>query len=187
MVFHILNEKKAQVNIEFIVAVVLLAFVIVSVIIITIQTFPAFTDQTKDSNARAKAAAVENLLLYSPGIPQNWSGINPPSAGTVVILGLAYFDNRSNQTVYGALDPQKLAFINSSSLLNYSFAKSSLNLTGADFYLDIQSHWGNLTYYNYTPTSSQRVVSITKKMPLINNSFKINQTTANVTLLVWES
>ena len=181
MVFHPL-ENRGQVNIDFILAVVLLAFVIISVVIITIRTFPSFTDQTKDASARSKAAAVESLLLYSPGYPPNWSD---PSV--VVILGLAYFNNRSNQTIYGALDPTKLSLINSSNTLNYSFAKNSLNLTDVDFYLQIRSDWGNLTYFNYTPTSSQRVISINKQMALINNSFKLNQTTANVTLLVWES
>ena len=183
MGLHLLRKNEnAQMNIEFIVAVMLLTFVIVSVVIITIRAFPSFTDQAKESGSRAKAAAVENLLLYSPGVPQNWS-----DQSAVKVLGLSYFNNFSNETILGALDPAKLSLINSSSSLNYSFAKSSLNLTAVDFYLEIRSDWGTFSYFNYTPTSSQRVISINKKMGLINNSFRINQTTANVTLLVWES
>lgn len=178
MVFHLLRERKAQVNIEFIVAVVLLAFVLISTVIFTIRLLPAFSSELEEANLRARATALENLLLYSPGVPINWTS-------SPAVIGLAAANNNSNETILGALDPTKLVQLNTSPDLNYSSLKNNLNLSDVDFYLKISSTWGILDYFNHTPAEAQRVVSMNKMMVIINNTLKINKTEANVTLLVW--
>ncbi|HIK02765.1 TPA: hypothetical protein H1012_02880 [archaeon] len=182
MVFHTL-ENRGQVNIEFIVAVVLLAFVLISTIIFTIRLIPASSSALEEGSIRAKANALEDVLLYSPGYPPNWTSIP-------AVVGLAAFNNYSNETILGGLSAQKLLMLNTTAALNYSSVKRNLSLDeNTDFYLKVNSSgWGSMEYFNYTPMDTQRVVSINKLMILYNQTngtTKINQTEANVTLLVW--
>ncbi len=166
-------------NIEFIVAVILLTFVVISTVMFAIRLMPSFGDSFGESNLRAKATALENLLLYKPGVPANWTQV------PVAVIGLAAFNNYSNATIAGALDLNKIVQLNTSPYLNYSNLRKNLSLD-VDFYLKINSTDGIMEYFNYTPAKTDRVISINKVMVLTNSTLnRINKTEANITLLVW--
>lgn len=167
-----LQGKKGQVNVEFILAVLLLSFVIVTTVIFVIRLLPAFGTGLEESNLRANALALEKILLEEPGVPINWTT-------SPALFGLAAANNHSNETIRGALDPIKLEYINSTPSANYGTLISNLSINGTvEFYLIVSSTWGYMEYFNYTPAKTENVIAFRKLMA-------INGSEANVTLLVW--
>ena len=171
MAFHILSNGKGQINIEFVVSVIILALVTISAAIAIVRLLPGVSTSAEETHLRSRATDLAKVLFEEPGIPVNWTA-NP------VLIGLAEANNFSNETVKGSLDPIKVSYLNNSIL--YSQLKSNLNLeTDLDFHITIQNETTKfLDYFNFTPSSTDKVVTI-KKLASLNKS------AVNITLLVW--
>ena len=167
MDFHIRLNRKGQLNLGFIVAVMLLAFMIFGIVLMVLRSIPAFTDEAEQSNLRANAESLSVLLFEDPGNPINWDG-------TLDRVGLAKLDY-SNSVVNGELDQGK---ISSLAALPYSTAKSSLN-SSVDFSIKIEQ--GASVLLNYKP----EIVPTSENVVVIKRFMVINNNAANVTLRVW--
>ena len=155
MGFYFLENKKGQLNIEFIVAVILLALIVIASATAIVRMLPGFSNAADESNLRARATDFSRVLFDNPGVPQNWSS-NP------VIVGLAQLNNYSNETVKGAFDPLKVTFLNNS--INYSQLKQNLSLEeDFNFAINISNQsYTFLDYYNNTPGRTDRTITIKK-------------------------
>ncbi len=171
MVLHILRNKKGQLNIEFIVSVVLLALITISAAIAIIRVLPSFGTSADESALRARATDFAKVLLDEPGVPLNWT-TNP------ILVGLADVNNYSNETIRGALSSQKVSYLNNS--VPYSLLKQNLSLeVDFNFLINISNQTSTfLIYYNHTPSRTDKTIKITKLA-------SINKTQVNVTMLVW--
>ncbi|HIJ98413.1 TPA: hypothetical protein H1005_00525 [archaeon] len=172
MVFHIIKNAKAQVNIEFVVSIIILVLITISAAIAILRLLPTFSTATEDSDLRARATDFSKVLFDNPGVPTNWV-TNP------ILVGLAYYNNNSNETVRGALDPIKVDYLNDS--ITYDQLKQNLNLEDDfNFKIDISNQtFRFLDYFNHTPGKTDKTITIKKYA-------SVNRTQVNITLLVWK-
>ncbi len=172
MVFHVVKNNQGQVNIEFVVSVILLAVITVSAAVAILRLLPTFSTAAEDSELRARATDFAKVLFDTPGSPTNWN-TNP------ALVGLALYNNNSNETIRGALDPLKVDYLNDS--IPYSQLKQNLSLEeDFNFKIDISNQsFRFLDYFNHTPGKTDKTITIKKYA-------SINKTQVNITLLVWK-
>ncbi|MFO7872744.1 MAG: hypothetical protein R6U26_03885 [Candidatus Undinarchaeales archaeon] len=170
MDFHSLG-RKGQMNLGFMIAVVLLIAVIIFSVTQILGMVPPVKDKSDQAFLKASAYKISATLVDSSGYPKDWTS-NPE------VLGLAEYSSEAGKTEAGLLDPVKVSYANDST--KYSTFKSGLGLDrDIDFRILIENDTStvlNLVNTSYGRTSN--VVSI-KRFAVLNNN------PVNVTILVW--
>ncbi len=171
MGFHLLKNERGQLNVEFIIATILLALVVVSAAIAIIRLLPSYSTAADDSALRARATDFAKVLFDSPGKPANWTA-NP------AVVGLTKVNNYSNETIRGVLDPVKVSYLNNS--IPYSQLKQNLSIeVDFNFKINISNQtFTFLDYFNSTPGRTDKTITITKLAV-------VNKSQVNISLLVW--
>jgi hypothetical protein len=176
MVLHILN-KKAQINLGFLIAVVLLSILVLVVVLSILRTLPASSYAMEQENLRSNAVGLGTLLVEDPGYPSdlNQWGLAPQR------IGFADYNAYSNRTKLGELSLEKINYIETN--ITYSNAKSGLGLEGYDFRVQIVNNSDSsvlLDFYNSTSPETSNSVAIKR--------FSIVQSVpVTITLEVWET
>ncbi len=170
MAYDILNNK-GQLNLGFVVSVVLLIMLILFVMTNVLNMIPSIRDRTEQTTLEINALSLSKMLIETPGYPYDWTS-NPAR------LGLAQYNNYSHKTIIGKLDPSKVNYANNTAL--YSVFKTNLGIENSlNFHLIIRNSTSVvLDLYNTTPSKTSNVVSLRKFAV-------INQTPVNITLLIW--
>ena len=170
MDFHLLG-KKGQLNIGFMVAVVLLLAVIIFSVVQIIDMVPPIKDRSDQAFLKASAYKLSEIVIDSAGYPKDWE-VNPD------VIGLAEYSSEADRTRTGKLDPVKVKYTNNSAL--YSDFKSGLGLDPAiNFRLLIENDTSTvLDLADTLPGRTSNVVSLRRLAVL-------NDVPVNITLLVW--
>lgn len=173
MDFHILG-KKGQLNIGFMIAVVLLLAVIIFSVVQIIDMVPPIKDRSDQAFLKASAYKLSEIVIDGAGYPKDW-GDNP---AVLDVLGLAEYSSEAERTRTGKLDPDKVSYANNSTL--YSDFKSGLSLDSAvNFRLLIENDTSTvLDLADTLPGRTSNVVSLRRLAVL-------NDVPVNITLLVW--
>lgn len=177
-----ITQKKAQINLDFIVSIVLLSVMVISVVAFLLRMVPDVKDEADLFYVQSRALDINRLLIDDPGAPANWSNWSAeyPTSEEFFRVGFALFDNYSNEVVYGQLDIDKVKYTNAS--LDYSYVKNNLGVENeTDFRVIITNATTLLLdlYNNSTSTPSTRNVVVLRRFMVMNHSY------VNVTLMVW--
>ena len=121
-------RKKGQINLGFIIAVVMLVVVIISATMFLLDMVPSYRYRSEQDILNARVNSLAVVMLDSPGDPPDW---NDP---TVNRIGLAYWNPSTGETELGNIDMEKVAALES---MDYGTVKSKLGLAGVDFSLYI--------------------------------------------------
>jgi len=173
MVLHLLSlrNRRGQMNIGFILSIILFASLLIVVVINIISLLPLFKDKIDEDILKSRAVSLSILLFDKPGVPYDWAA-NP------TVVGFAYYNNYTNETEMGVLSAAKVNYVNAS--LNYSQVKNSLNVDPeVDFRIIIRNATDPIMdFYNVTAGRTDRVIAL-RRFAVINT------TAVNITLLVW--
>ncbi len=170
MGLHFLG-KKGQMNLGFMIAVVLLIAVIIFAVTQMIGMVPPVKDKSDYAFLKASSYKISETLVDSPGYPKDWTS-NPE------VLGLAEYSSEAGKAEAGLLDPDKVSYVNDST--KYSTFKSGLGLDrDVNFRILIENETSTvLNLVNTSHSRTSNVVSIKRFAVLSGNP-------VNVTILVW--
>ncbi|MFH1424959.1 MAG: hypothetical protein ABIG20_04805 [archaeon] len=167
--------KKGQINLGFVVAVLLLIVLIISTTMTVVGWAPEVVDEARHKALESKATDLGKLILEDPGMPADW---NDPTL--VDVPGLALYNEYSKETVIGKLDTIKIV---GWELLGYQEVKIKLGLDNdTNFRLTINS-CNTTDFYGSLPDETTRVVRVRRH--LVIGNLTNNDCTSNVTLWVW--
>lgn len=164
-------NTKAQLNIGFILAIVLLTIIIISATLSILRMVPTANEEIEKANLQAVTLDLSKILLDDPGDPADW--ISSPTR-----VGFAEFNNYTQLPVVGKLNKTKLDYVNSS--MTYGDFKTSIGLNNdTDFILLIKDNISTIFYKRgIFPEKVSNVI-------VLNRFAVINRTQVNVTLTVW--
>lgn len=90
-------------------------------------------------STQRQAADAADVLVKTPGVPQDWNSTNPPS-----ILGLAKYNNETNETLIHQLDYEKIAALQTSYLTQlFNFTYYNLTLENTAGFVSYYKSWSN--------------------------------------------
>lgn len=170
MVLHFLG-KKGELNLGFIVSVVLLISLVMFAAVHLLKFAPSVQEKSEYAFVKTSAFKVSRTIVDSPGYPKDWT--SSPEA-----LGLAKHNTYSGKTERAVLDPEKVEYVSNSS--DYSSFKESLTMgRDLDFRLIIKNETSTVVDLKDTlPGKTSNVVRMKRSAVLSDNK-------VNVTILVW--
>lgn len=167
-----LHCKSAQINMGFVVSMLLLSVLIITTTVVVINWMPSIKENSQQETLRSMAVDLNKMLLEDPGSPADWWSISQ-----VERIGLAEYDTNLNEIILGKLDLTKITETEDA---GYRFTQGKLELNNdTAFRLQIENGSINLMdQHDLLPAGGTRVVVVKRTMV-------VGDDIVNVTLWVW--
>lgn len=149
-----LRCRKGQVSsVDAIVASMIFAILLIFLIAFWFVSIDSIGNVTAKNTLQTPAIAISDLLLKSPGVPENWEN----DTSSLKVIGLAVSD-----TDHNVLDMEKL---DNFTALEYNMSRELFGLDESrEFYFMVEDINHNMLYEAGNPniTESRRAVSISR-------------------------